>query len=348
MGSVVAAVVVSAVAPVAAVSPVSAPSGSLLAASRREAGRDRRLVEGPCEVDARRLRQADEGRSGQGGDRRRLGQGRAGHARGDGAATIEDDAAIHPAEHARVVFDAQDGRPTPGQLRQQVGDSCGARRIELRGRLVEDQDGRAHGHDAGDRDPLLLATGQRERLAIGEVADRQAGQRGVDPGVHLGPGHAQVLETERQLLANRQLRGRQLVGRRRKDDPDPAEQRAARRGRGVDPFDGDPAVQLGPHDPGDEPGGSQREGRLAGPGPAGHAHLAAGRDREIDTRQARFTAGRVPHAEALDPERCRGVGGVGARGHRGTIPKATSSTPMAASTTSSRSHRSIGGSATTR
>ena len=189
---------------------------------------------------------------------------------------------------------------------------------------------------------------KRERLAIGEVADRQAGQRGVDPGVHLGPGHAQVLETERQLLANRQLRGRQLVGRRREDDPDPAEQRAARRGRGVDPLDGDPAVQLGPHDPGDEPGGSQREGRLAGPGPAGHAHLAAGRDREIDTRQARFTTGRIPHAEALDPERCRGVGGVGARGHRGTIPKATSSTPMAASTTSSRSHRSIGGSATTR
>ena len=264
--------------------------------------------------------------------RRRLGQGRAGHARADRAATIEDDAAIHPAEHARVVLHAQDGRPTPGQLRQQVGDARRACRIELRGRLVEDQDGRAHRHDAGDRHPLLLATGQGERLAVGEVADRQAGQRGVDPLVHLGPGHAQVLEAEGQLLADRQLRGGQLVGRRREDDPDPAEQRAARRGRGVDPLDGHPAVDLGPHDPGDEPGGSEREGRLAGPRSAGHAHLAAGRDREIDTRQARFATGRIPHAETLDPERRRGVVGVdvGGRRHRGTIPKATSRTPMAA------------------
>ena len=177
---------------------------------------------------------------------------------------------------------------------------------------------------------------------------RQAGQRGVDPRVHLGPGHAQVLEAERQLLADRQLRGRQLVGRRREDDPDPAEQRAARRGRGVDPVDGDPAVELGPHDPRDEPGGSQREGRLAGSGPAGHAHLAAGRDREIDTATGSVRGGpgtgrRGPRSGAAP--RCRRRR---RRGHRGTIPNATSSTPTAASTTSSRSQRSIGGSATTR
>ena len=39
---------------------------------------------------------------------------------------------------------------------------------------------------------------------------------------------AEVLEPERELLADRQLRGRQLVGRRREDDADPAEQRASR------------------------------------------------------------------------------------------------------------------------
>ena len=48
----------------------------------------------------------------------------------------------------------------------------------------------------------------------------------VDPRVHLGPRDAEVLEPERELLADRQLRRRQLVGRRREDDPDPAEQRA--------------------------------------------------------------------------------------------------------------------------
>ena len=84
---------------------------------------------------------------------------------------IEDQAAIHPSEHARIVLHAQDPAPAAGQLRQEVGDPGRARRVELGGRLVEDEDGRAHRDDAGDRHPLLLAARQGERLAIGEMAD---------------------------------------------------------------------------------------------------------------------------------------------------------------------------------
>ena len=61
-----------------------------------------------------------------------------------------------------------------------------------------------------------------------------------------------------------------LVGRRREDDPDAA--RGARRRAAVAAIlavDGDPAVELGPDDARDEPGGGQRQGRLAGAGPAG-------------------------------------------------------------------------------
>ena len=138
---------------------------------------------------------------------------------------VEDEAAVHPPEDRRVVLGAQDGGPAPRQRLEQVGDRRRPGRVELGGRLVEDEDARAHRHDARDRDALLLAAGQGERLAIGEVGDAQPRQRVVDPRVHLGPRDAQVLEPEGELLAHRLLRGRQLVGRRGEHDADPPEQR---------------------------------------------------------------------------------------------------------------------------
>ena len=60
----------------------------------------------------------------------------------------------------------------------------------------------------------------------GEMVDPEPGEHRVDPAVHLGPRHPQVLEPEGELLADRELRRRELVRRRREDDPDPAEDRA--------------------------------------------------------------------------------------------------------------------------
>ncbi len=172
------------------------------------------------------------------------------------------------------------GAPGAGQLLEQVGDRRRPGRIELRRRLVEDEHVRAHRHDAGDRDALLLAAGQRERLAVGEVRDPQPLERGVDPRVHLGPRQAEVLEPERELLANGLLRGRQLVGRRREHDPDPAEERVGCGADGRHAVDRDPAVQPGADHARDEPGRRQRERRLAGAGPAGDPDPLAGGDRE--------------------------------------------------------------------
>ncbi len=42
----------------------------------------------------------------------------------------------------------------------------------------------------------------------------------VEPAIHLGPGNGEVLEPEGELLADRELRRRELIGRRREDDPD--------------------------------------------------------------------------------------------------------------------------------
>ena len=193
----------------------------------------------------------------------------------DGTSRLEHQAAVHPTEDGRIVLGAQDRRAGPRQLVEEVGDRRGPRRVELGRRFVEDEDAGAHRHDARDRHPLLLAAGQREWLAVGEVTDRQAGQRGVDPRVHLVARHAQVLEPERELLADGQLRGRQLVGRRGEDDPDLAEERAGCRGRRVGAFDDDPTVELGPDDARDEPGRGERQRRLAGAGPAGDADALA-------------------------------------------------------------------------
>ena len=55
-------------------------------------------------------------------------------------------------------------------------DRAGARRVELGGRLIEDEHVGAHRDDARDRHALLLAARQGERLAVGQVGDRRVGR----------------------------------------------------------------------------------------------------------------------------------------------------------------------------
>ena len=74
------------------------------------------------------------------------------------------------------MLGAQDRRPVPREFVEECPDLGRARRIELGGRLVEDEHLRAHRDDARDRDALLLAAGQGERLPIGQVADPEAVQ----------------------------------------------------------------------------------------------------------------------------------------------------------------------------
>ena len=298
------------------------------------------------------LREPDERR--RGCSARCLGrrERRARDVEGDRPASLEDEAPVHPAEDARVVLGAQDRGPGARQLVEQVRDRHGPRRVELGGRLVEDEDGRAHRDDARDGDPLLLAAGQGERLAVGEMADRQARQRRVDPRVHLRARDAEVLEPEGELLADRQLRGGQLVGRRREDDADPAEQRSRGGGHRVLPLDDDPAVHLRADHPRDEPGRRECQGRLARAGPPGHADALARRDRHADTPEARFPPARITDGQVRDEQRriagARRYFGWSAVRHRGAIPSATSTMPTAVTRMSRRSHRSSGGSATVR
>ncbi len=169
---------------------------------------------------------------------------------------------MHPLgapEDRRIVLDDQDRGATVRELGEQVADLARPGGVELRGGLVEDQKASSHDDDAGDGDPLLLPARQRERLAVSEVRDPEAGQDAVDPRVHRRAVRPEVLEPEGELLANGLLRGRQLVGRRRKDDADMAEQHPGVHARGVEPADGCLTGDGRPDHPRQEPAGDQRQ-----------------------------------------------------------------------------------------
>ena len=59
--------------------------------------------------------------------------------------------------------------PRRGEPAERLADEARALRIELRGRLVEDEVGRPHRKERGDHHELRLAARQPSRLALGEV-----------------------------------------------------------------------------------------------------------------------------------------------------------------------------------
>ena len=174
---------------------------------------------------AGQVRQPDERRRPQAHLPPRRRQGPAGTIERDRPAVVEHEAAVHPPEHRRRVLDAQDRRPAAGEAVHQVRDGRRAGRVELGGRLVEDEHVRAHRDDAGDGHALLLATRQRERLALGEVRDRQALEDAVDA------------RDPSRLAARRGSRARRRAPRARSASMpragSPASRRRCRPGRGA-------------------------------------------------------------------------------------------------------------------
>ena len=193
--------------------------------------------------------------------------------------------------------------PVADDLAQEVRDGFGPQRVELRRGLVDDEDGRVHRHDACDRHPLLLPAGERERLPIGEVRDAQPFEHGIDPAVHLVAWDGEVLEAEGELLPDRGLGGGQLVRRRREHDADLAQPIRRAGGRRVDAGDMQRPVDLGTHDPWDECGARQREGRLAGAGRPGDPQQLARPNGEGDVAERGGGAPDVSDAQrgGLDP-----------------------------------------------
>ena len=69
-------------------------------------------------------------------------------------------------------------------------------RIELREGLVEDQQARTHGEDAGEREALAFAAGEGGDRPAAERRDPAHLERTVDTAQHLGAPDAEVLQAE--------------------------------------------------------------------------------------------------------------------------------------------------------
>ena len=250
-----------------------------------EPGRDRGLVERLRQVDPGSLGQADQRRRRRARPRRRrLGERRPGHVQRDRAPRLEDEAAVHPPSTVGSCSAHRIVGAGPGQLVEQVGHrrrcpagsswAVGSSRTRTLG---------AHRDDARDRHPLLLAAGQRERLAVGEVADRQAVERrhrSARPSRRAAcPGSRARTRAPRGRSASTPTAG--WPGSRRRSRPGRAA-RSARRSPCRRLRSTTAPVELGPDDARDEPGGGERQGRLAGARPAGDADALAAADGQVD------------------------------------------------------------------
>jgi len=81
-----------------------------------------------------------------------------------------------------VMRDENDRHPVLlPQLHEHVENGGAGARVDHRCRLVGDQDARPHHEDAGDHEPLHLASGQLERVLVVQLVELQVDERaGID------------------------------------------------------------------------------------------------------------------------------------------------------------------------
>ena len=153
--------------------------------------------------------------------------------RADDAAVVEHDDLVGERDRREAVGD-DDRRPAAHRLAQAVADLRLGRRVDRRGRVVEDQDSRVDDERARDRDALALAAGERDP-ALADHGVVALGQR-LDELVRLGEPRGaldvvvgRVGPAERDVLAHGRREEERILG----DDADLAAQRrrASRRGR---------------------------------------------------------------------------------------------------------------------
>ena len=91
-----------------------------------------------------------------------------------------------------------------GEVVHETGDRgehvLGARGVQGRGRLVEDDDPGVGGEHRPDGDPLLLATGQLPQGGAAQVGDAQHVERLLDPLAHRRRAESELLHAVGQLL----------------------------------------------------------------------------------------------------------------------------------------------------
>ena len=121
------------------------------------------------------------------------------------AVLVEHDDAVDEADRGvEVVLDEQDRAVA---VRHELGergvDLLDPLRVEVRGRLVEHEQRRAHRERARDRQPLPSAAGQAVGVLGAALPQADAAQRGLGAREHLGHRHPEVLRPERDFVEQR-------------------------------------------------------------------------------------------------------------------------------------------------
>ena len=124
---------------------------------------------------------------------------------GEAALLVEHDDAVDEADgRIEVVLDEQDRLVALGdQLGERVVDLLDAARVEVRGGLVEHEQGRSHRERARDRETLASAAREPIGVLAPPLPQADAAQRGLGAGEHLGHRHPQILGTEGDLVEQR-------------------------------------------------------------------------------------------------------------------------------------------------
>ena len=143
----------------------------------------------------------------------------------DDAAVVEHDDLVGERDRREAVGD-DDRRPAAHRLAQAVADLRLGRRVDRRGRVVEDQDARVDDERARDRDALALAAGERDpaladhrvvavRQRLDELVRLREARRALDLLV------GRVGASERDVLAHRRREEERVL----RDHADRAPQR---------------------------------------------------------------------------------------------------------------------------
>src|SRR5207342_676124 len=219
----------------------------------------------------------------------RPGEERARRAVESDAAGVHGDDAVGGGEAAlEAVLGEQDRHaPLLVEAAQQPDQLVAGDRVELGGRLVEEDELRAGDEGGGEGDALQLATGERVDGAAEQVRYGEGEGDLLDrAGAGAGPVAAHL---QRQLDLGGDGGGDDLRLGVLGEVTDGAGQLARPGGEGVDAGDLDPALDLAAVEVRDEAAGGAQQGRLAASRATGEEDEFAGGELERDVPQGRVS-----------------------------------------------------------
>ena len=211
------------------------------------------------------------------------------HAVGGGEAALE-----------AVLGEHDRGAPLLVDAPQHAEQLVARHRVELGGRLVEQQQPRPGGQRRAERHALELAARQLVRRAVEQPGDAERERRLLDPARDRGRAPAAVLERERELRAHRPHHDLRLgVLEQRAGDGGQLGRAVVAR---VEPAGQQPPRELAAVEVRHEPGRGAQQRRLARPRPAREHDELAGLDAQGDVGERRPRGARIRVGHAVEDE----------------------------------------------